>query len=362
MSRNREVLRKAKMLCRKQELRSLIKIGYVLRKCRPKWYRYSLLLKNRLTSRGRERTDRIFYIDYFHPTNANLYWLNAFCRFGAVEMFDINEDRRLLRERIRRFRPTHVHLGGSVKNNVIPIHLLFDVKKELKCTISVFYGDAEYSPYHRELAEVVDDIYVTNRTHIERLNEANPRATLRYMPCPTEPRVFKEHGSKKTYEVIFIGNNNQPNRLPILKRVAEHFDLIVFGNGWKGTGLVHRRPVYGRKFSITCSKAQICLGITDPRWTELEGYFSVRLINTLATRSFIIQTYSKGLEKLFRNHENLVWYEDEDQLLELIAYYLNHEEERERIAYEGQKVVYQNFTYEKSVRSILENAWLRRTL
>lgn len=325
---------------------------YLLKKYRLKIYQHYPLLK--IKSDGQRK--RIFYIDYFSPTNSNYYWLRAFQRFGKVEMFDIvKEKQALLRERIMKFKPVHIHLGGSVKDYIVSPQFLSDIKKGLGCSISVFYGDSIYSFYHYELAKVVNYIYISNKTHIKK-NEKKGLKNFKYMPCPTDPYIFKHYKSSKIYDVIFIGNNNQVSRLGVLKKLTKLFNLKVFGTGWEKTGLNSGNAVYGKEFSKVCSKAKIVIGILDTKWTNLEAYFSNRLVNTLATGSFYIQRYTPGLEKVFTNREHLVWYTSENELIELIKYYLINEKEREEIAAEGQREVYRKYIYEMSIKRILKEA------
>ena len=363
MKRIREMVKKGIAFYRKHGFWRFVKAASVclLKKYRLKRHRRFFSLKTRVIGQGRGQS-RIFYIDYFIPENSNFYWLKAFRKFGRVESFDIiNDDKQLLEKRIMNFKPYHIHLGGSVKNNLVPPQLLYKVKKKLSCTISIFYGDRPYSPYHSELAKVVDYIYISNKTHI-KINKGKGLRNFQYMPCPTDPDIFNHRERKKIYDIVFIGNNNQASRLPLLKRLGENFNLKVFGSGWEETGLDHGKPVYGREFAKVCSKAKICLGVLGSKWTELEGYFSNRLVNTLATRSFSIQRYTKGLEKVFTNRRHLAWYTTENELIKLIKYYLSNEKEREKIAAQGQKEVYENYTYEKSVKKIMEDADEKRML
>jgi len=296
---------------------------------------------------------RIMYIDYFDYTNSNPYWLKAFKKFGLVETFEITGNKSLLKEKIMNFKPHHIHLGGSVKVNMVPPELLSDIKRKFGCTISVFYGDTLFSQYHSELSKVVDYIYITNKIHI-KINEEKGLMNFEYMPCPTDPEVWKHYKSQKIYDVVFIGNHNQVSRLPLLKKLSKEFNLKVFGFGWENTGLDFGQPAFGEEFSKVCSKAKISVGIVDNKWVNLEANFSNRLINTLATGSFFITRYIPGLENIFTNKKHLVWYNGEDELIELIKYYLINEKEREEIAIEGQKEVYKKYTYEKSVRRILQ--------
>lgn len=339
---------------RRHGFRALVKaaLAYLWNEYQDKQHHYLFLLKAKRVRHGK----RIFYIDYFSPRNSNFYWLKAFQEFGPVKAFDIIRDNReLLKKRITDFKPVHIHLGGSVKDNMVPTQFLSDVKRELNCTISAFYGDGWYSPYHCELAGVADYIYTSDKTQI-KINEEKGYHNFRYMPCPTNPEIFNYRKCRKRYDLVFIGNNNQPDRLPLLRSLADSFNLKVFGGGWEKTRLNHGKWVYGIKFSQACNQGKICLSIVEPERANLEAYFSNRLINTLATRSFCIQTYTPALEDVFTNHKHLVWYAGQEELFQLIEHYLGNEAERERIATEGQKEVYQEYTYDRSVARILEEA------
>lgn len=307
---------------------------------------------------------RIFYIDHFAQDNSNTYWLEAFRKFGKVKVFDIlRETKSSLKKKIIKFCPHHIHLGGSVKNYMVPLDILTKIKNEMGSTISVFYGDAKYSPYHLKLSNIVNYIYISNKSHI-KLNKKKGAINFKYMPCPTTSKEFKHYRLNKIYDLIFIGNHSLINakRLPLLKKLAGQYNLKVFGNYWKNTGINYAKPVYGKQFSKICSKSKICVGLLDPSFSKLEAYFSNRLVNTLATKSFYIGPYTPKLEEVFTNRKHLVWYKSEKELIKLINYYLKKKKQREKIAVEGQKKVYKNYTYKKSVKKILDDTHRERIL
>ena len=154
---------------------------------------------------------------------------------------------------------------------------------------------------------------------------------------------------------MFIGNNYQASRLPLLTKLDNLFNLKVFGIGWGNNGFNCGGPVFGEEFSKVCSKAKINISVIAPEHMHLESYFSNRLVNVLATGNFYIEHYSRGMEKVFTNKKHLVWYKNENELCELIKYYLVNEKEREEIALEGQKEVCKNYTYDKCVEKILKD-------
>ncbi len=128
------------------------------------------------------------------------------------------------------------------------------------------------------------------------------------------------------------------------------------GTGWEGTGFKALTEAYAHEFSRLVGQARILLGLIGDEWSGLEAYFSNRVPNTLACGAFLIQRYTPGLEEVFRNHEQLVWYRTDEELLSLIERYLALPAERERIARRGRELVVSSFTYDKAVTRILEEA------
>jgi spore maturation protein CgeB len=308
---------------------------------------------------GAKEKRTFLYIDLFRKENSNPYWLKAFKKQGITHAFDLREPIETLTPLIESIRPDHIHMGGSVKKGIISPEFLARVKKDLDCTISVFYGDARYSTYHNDLSQVVDHIYITNKTHI-RKNRSRGMLNFHYMPCGTDTEIFRPVRSRKKYDLLFIGNNNSQSRLDLLQKIHRRFDLAMAGRGWEETKLHALPQTYGEDYSRLVGQARISLGLMDEAWVNLEACFSNRVVNTLACGGFLILRYSPGLETVFLNHEHLVWYRTESELFSSVERYLNEPGERERIANRGRELVTASFTYDQAVTQILEDAILSR--
>lgn len=298
--------------------------------------------------------ERIFYIDLFERTNSNFYWLNAFKRLGIVSHFDARNKKEQLESMILDFKPTHIHLGGSVKpGRSVDARMLRRIKNKLGCGISVFYGDRPYSAYHLRLAKICADfVYISNKTHVKQ-NIEKGVFNCASLPCPTEPSIFRYYPSKQIYDVVFPGWNNDVSRRRILNMVYEKFNLYVAGPNWESTHFRSLSPAFGADFAKLCGQTKIMLSLIGDKWRHLEGYFSNRLPNVLGSRCFLIQTYSSGIEDLFMNHKHLVWYKSDQELLALIDYYLKHPKEREEIAKNGQREILAGYTFDHHVRKMI---------
>jgi spore maturation protein CgeB len=150
----------------------------------------------------------------------------------------------------------------------------------------------------------------------------------------------------------------------LVRPVVENgFDLALWGTakgsgGWLEIPYVQAKPtVYRGIFSYedipaVNSGAKIVLGITA---NAQYGAYGSRLARALACGSFIIWHYTEGMEKYVENHKHLCWSRSPEETLELVRYYLKHEEEREKIAKEGQSYAYEHLNYEKMLLPIIED-------
>ena len=65
------------------------------------------------------------------------------------------------------------------------------------------------------------------------------------------------------------------------------------------------------------------------------------------------------LPLFFKNGEDLVWFEDENDLVEKVRYYLEHEDERKKIARKGYEKVRKFHTYNVRINEIAEKTGLQ---
>jgi len=86
---------------------------------------------------------------------------------------------------------------------------------------------------------------------------------------------------------------------------------------------------------------------------ERRKYSSDRLGNYMACGTFYLTEYVEGIEQCFRQGEHLDWFTTIDELKEKLEYYLENDEERERIAKAGQKFVLDHFDTGPLVQNLL---------
>jgi len=174
---------------------------------------------------------------------------------------------------------------------------------------------------------------------------------------PAYPKIEMTENQSRTYksQVAFIGNVFQPpskdptlalRRLHLFNRISERFAMRVWGPQAKPVRnfeniayhfRMTRWPAYNEEFVKVCQGTDILLGINTVNSVEL--YFSARTFMALAAGGFHLTHYVPGLETMFENHRHLVWFQSDEECLELIDHYLTRPGERRRIAQEGQQLV-----------------------
>jgi spore maturation protein CgeB len=92
--------------------------------------------------------------------------------------------------------------------------------------------------------------------------------------------------------------------------------------------------------------------ITKINPTELQ--MSDRIYKILGCGCFCLTQPIQGLEQLFQDGKHLVVFDGYEDLCNKIDYYLKHEEEREKIALEGQKEVFEKHTINIRVKEYLK--------
>jgi len=78
----------------------------------------------------------------------------------------------------------------------------------------------------------------------------------------------------------------------------------------------------------------------------------LRVIDILGAHGFLITNYQQELPVYFADGKDLVWFEDKEDLMDKIAFYLSHDSERERITQNGNRIVQEQFTYQNLLPKI----------
>ena len=81
------------------------------------------------------------------------------------------------------------------------------------------------------------------------------------------------------------------------------------------------------------------------------GFINNRVYDASASGALVISDYMPEIEAVYGN--SIPMYKTEEELVELLTYYLTHEEERKEKANKAREITLKNFTNEIVARKIL---------
>lgn len=162
------------------------------------------------------------------------------------------------------------------------------------------------------------------------------------------------------YEAAFLSRAvANRERVYILNKLAEKYKVHLYTNDKNTTQLSERVKIDdGLSYDVLTKvykESKINLNVT---LHCIETGIPQRVFDIMAAGGFLLTNYQEEIEEFFVPGEDLAVYHNEQELEELVEYYLNHEAEREQIAKNGQKKVLDNHGYHikltKAFQKIME--------
>ena len=107
---------------------------------------------------------------------------------------------------------------------------------------------------------------------------------------------------------------------------------------------------YHREMPYVFRNSKINLNIT---LRSIHTGIPLRALDIMGCGGFLLSNYQEELKEYFREDEELVMFYGLDDCLDKIAYYLDHEDERKRIAAAGRRTVEEKFKYKDQLFKLL---------
>jgi len=146
------------------------------------------------------------------------------------------------------------------------------------------------------------------------------------------------HHYQKKREVAFIGGN-YGTRPKLFAELSNNFDFQHFNGGYRGI-----------EHSKICATSKIM--VADNAVNNLPGYWSNRVYLHLASGAFVLHPNVPGMNKIFQDKVHLVYYNDREDLIRKIRYYLSLDGKRNSIAKAGHELVMNNHTWDVRVKEL----------
>jgi spore maturation protein CgeB/tetratricopeptide (TPR) repeat protein len=268
-----------------------------------------------------------------HPWGTGNFIHRALTGLGH-QVLDI--DFRRDHDRMETLFQEPVDLVLAYKGSGIPPRLL----EKKSCPSVLWYPDDVLTQDHalqdlRQTGYAYDHIYYFDQAGVPFLHRMGLTHST-FLPLATDPLTYRYiPDTPKRYDISFIGTV-YPNRRALLDRLKSRFNVF-------------ETTAYMDDMARVMNQSRIVLNLGVGR----SGY-QLRVFEALGCRAFLLTNEIEESERIFKDREHLVYFNDEN-IEERIAYYLGHAEEREAIAEAGYREVLAKHTFEARGREILSN-------
>jgi len=235
--------------------------------------------------------------------------------------------------------------------NIIHIETVKEMKKT-GAWICNWNGDIRHSTpqWMIEMAQYVDRTLFTNLRDSQNVNNGG------YLEIGYDPEIYSPEGEALQLKPIgFFGNNYGATMFPLSKLRIEMNNLLsrhfngrygVYGNNWhNGSGNFNHSQAEESK-----AYRGIKIGINLSHFDEPK-YTSDRIYRIMGSGSLCLAKEYEGMP--FVDGQHLRTWKTFPELVSLINYYLENEDERKQIAMQGNEFVKKNFTFDNMVFNLI---------
>lgn len=162
-------------------------------------------------------------------------------------------------------------------------------------------------------------------------------------------------------DVCFVGHL-EPYYAEVLEELSRVVDVKIWGPGWTkfarrsnwAAHCVQGEGLFGKDYSRALSGAKIALGLLSKRVPDVS---TTRTFEIPACRTLLMAEHTQEHVKLFEPGVEAVFFRNFDELFSLTKHYLNHADERERIASSGYaRCIASGYSLEAQFQKIVD--WL----
>jgi spore maturation protein CgeB len=289
-------------------------------------------------------------------------------KIKLVRLLEKMRRNKSLIESVFEFEPDIVF---AINGEEISVSAICKIRKRMKVKFVNWFIDPLTSRFHRKLAETVsgayDYFFSINSPEINRRVKLSspcvawfPMAC--YPPLHREMELSREELAMYGSDVCFVGTVNA-EREKILEKLLD-FDLKVWCPPKHAGGRIIKprsklapyyqgRGAYAEELSRVYNAAKVIVDIQVPRIKPLYAT-TLRPFEVGGCGGFLICDNSPVIAKLYRIGEEIVCYDNEEELHGKTRYYLEHPAERRMIAQRCHERTYSEHTYEHRISKMLE--------
>ena len=257
-----------------------------------------------------------------------------------------------------------IHTHGWITTGQIGMETVLKTLKTLKIPSMTYHLDLWFGLQREKDLEsfpvykMIDHFFTVDNKMAEWFNEKT-NVKGHYLPAGVFGPECIVRSTNKSRDVIFVGSKKYHPEWPYRTKLVEWLS-DTYKNRFEHYGSGGIKSIRGLNLNKLYWSTKVVVGDTLCIDFKYPDYWSDRIYETLGRGGFLIHPYVPGIEKEFKDKEHVVFYEygNFDQLKELIDYYINNDDEREKIRIAGHELVKNKYTYKHRWEHIMKELGL----
>ncbi|GAQ94589.1 spore maturation protein CgeB [Thermodesulfovibrio aggregans] len=301
------------------------------------------------------------------PWNNGWYYKSGFEKNGYEVIPYTQYQKGSFLEKVQSIKPDFI----LITKDEIDIEVLSECKKYTK--LIQWYPDPVIPEWLIPYVKTVDLFFTMSEGLVEKFKKYNSNTF--WLTQAFEPDFFKikeitDNDIKKySSDITFIGNlGSKPQYLPrrkaLMKVLNERFNLkwwgpplpkkiktipLIFGKLGRAYG---GEFVYNETFAKVCKLSKIFLAFDS--MPHIRKSMSARMYTAVGCGAFYMCQYVQGIEEVLIPDKEIVTFNDYDEMIDKIRFYLPKEDLRKKISKAGQERVLREHTYEVRIKQMIE--------
>lgn len=310
---------------------------------------------------------KLSFCEYLRYKLKDKKFIHQFYNKCSLELVKVLQD----------FKPdVLLSINGNIYWEFINTEVLSKAKEMGTITVSWYVDTIKYYIAREQNLNKFDYVYSFEPNDIGWAKE-NYGIVVRYLPLGLAEEIYCNDTKdvEEVYDICFVGNKSD-NRLEVLNCVAEYCDvnnkkMIVYGHYWHNKHwwqeavarkkfaekypslikYIKNEFIYGKDVAKLYLQSKICLNIH----VSLHKGINPRTFEILGNGNFELCDYRSDAKDfgLIDKH-NIAMFEDADDCVRQIDYYLNNDVMRKVIGKRGKETVEDKYTMKKLLASVLE--------
>lgn len=282
--------------------------------------------------------------------------------------FRIPSDKYEINRKLHLYDLTNIDILFVIKGNEIKPKAIKDIKKEypniklVNFSLDDMYAKHNRSIFYTKSIKYYDLVVTTKSYNIEELPYLGVKNILFiYQAFSKDIHKPVLNSNNFKHDVLFIGYPEKYRINSILYLANNGFKIDIYGypNAWEKTNIKHKNIInhknslFGEEYSEAISNSKITLCFLRKINRDLH---TSRSIEIPACKGFMIAERTNEHLDLFKENEEAVYFEDDEELLEKVKYYLKNESERKNIQENGyNRAISSKYSYDDMVEKIIND-------